>query len=977
MTSPPDLNAKDASSLITAEMRENARRNVEQYPWAAEIRDELKRSLRPWLELSYDELWSLVPAPEIGRDSAVNRDAIGCPRQYMDGTHGDQARVFRVDLLNRPWQVQNTQTGEWFPKNDFASFYQSALDERGRFDPERGDPAFLQPGDDVEGPAREWIEDGTGVEFQDRKWFFVGFYAYHMWWKLPEVAHDMALLYTLTGNPEYARRAAILLDRIADFYPHMYERESRALGMSTSYDAGRVMGRGWENSRIQTPLSLTYDYIYDALIEDQELAEFLQRKAEQTRTGDKSSPEAVAAHIQRNLLGEFLRAIRSNHTYNPRSTGQMALAAVATALDHPRLTPENLDWLFSEEGGQLPALMVNKLSRDGTNDERGGYAFITGRESFRIANILRRYQAYDRHDLFRDYPNFRATFSMTDRLRVLDRAHLGIGDGGGSIALNSGWTLPLEMLVEGYRVYGDPAIRREMIRQAGEEPGAFIWEVYREDPINPYEATENGGEPFESRILSGYGLGLLQAASREHPRAAAIYYGTMGQHAHADRLTLHLRAHDTVLAPDMGYPLFTGRWPARIGFTSHVVSHNTVMVDDRAMEGRGRNSPSGRVVAFAEEGPLRLLDIDGDAAQVYGEQMETYRRMLVQIDLSEEDSYVLDLFWVRGGNSHRLTQNGLGKEVVLSEGMERVAQEKGTLAGPDVEFGEFYDGPANWDYRGSGFQFLKRVERAASPESPFWMDWEIMDLHQLFEPDRPVHFRVHNLGSVDELILADGVPPQRPANPETIRYTQRLRQGENLHSQFVSVLEPYAGQPLLTSVRLLKEGEDENGFFAALEVKGKDSLRDLLLVRENPGTLSAEGVEMEGRLAMVRFDGDRVIESVLVNGTRLRIEGVEEELPAAPPISGVIVGVEEGEELIFKTDGAAQVSAGDWILIESEEEADATYQVREVRGRDLLMGPTSAVLRFKDPEDYTDGMVPLVREGNRFFITNSISSRFD
>ena len=46
-------------------------------------------------------------------------------------------------------------------------------------------------------------------------------------------------------------------------------------------------------------------------------------------------------------------------------------------------------------------------------------------------------------------------------------------------------------------------------------------------------------------------------------------------------------------------------------------------------------------------------------------------------------------------------------------------QPKGTYAGEDVEFGEKEpDQPDGWEYAGSGFHYLTRVERDRNPRAP-------------------------------------------------------------------------------------------------------------------------------------------------------------------------------------------------------------------------------------------------------------------
>ena len=71
--------AKSGSVLVSAEMRAAGIRNCERFPWAASFRDALIAQLEPWMALSDEELWALLPSQEMPRDAGVMRGDEGCP----------------------------------------------------------------------------------------------------------------------------------------------------------------------------------------------------------------------------------------------------------------------------------------------------------------------------------------------------------------------------------------------------------------------------------------------------------------------------------------------------------------------------------------------------------------------------------------------------------------------------------------------------------------------------------------------------------------------------------------------------------------------------------------------------------------------------------------------------------------------------------------------------------------------------------
>lgn len=998
---------KTHSRMVTAGMRENAIRNIERYDWARQRRDELIDYVTPFMELPAEKLWRLLPSQEMGRDRQVYRHGLGSPQEFIN--HGGKQvgeGAWNINLLGRPWQLQCNRTGIWYPMNDFASYYESSLDETGRFRAGAGDPQYLQPREGVEGEARRWIDDGNGVEYKGYQWYFAARYAETMWRTLTAVAEAMGVLYTMTGDPAYARRAAIILDRMADFYPEMDETPHRRRGMHTSYGPGRVMGLSWEAGCIHLPVALTYDYIYDAIKDDTELVDFLDRMGRQYRGSDKSTFAAIDRNLRENLLIEIAEEIISRGPSESRGAYESAITALATSLDDSALTPAYLDWLFAANGGRLPFFLVDWMNRDGFNNDSGmGYIEITGKEMYTLGMILRRY-GHAGYDLFDNFPNLRNAFTMGKRVRVLDATNPMVGDGGSSMEMAARLRLPADMLLDGYKIYRTPDIAAELYHVldgdlgalpprsvldrgrlwAGHTPVSHVTDIY--EPYPEAVLDELRGEfarlasqqpAFESYNSGGFGFAALQAPSRNHPRAAGMNYGRIGHpaHPHYDRLGLHLWAFGEVLMPDVGYPLYTGDWPEYRGFTQHTASHNTVMVND-TRQGR---SYSGKTLLFADAGPLRLVDVDGLGAdpkaaqtgrwdqQVY-ENVTTYRRVVVMIDIDEADSYLLDLFWVRGGESHRLIQNG-GGTWADAPGLSLTAQSGGTMAGADVAFAEAYDGPLVVEYAGTGFQFFENVHRDDNPSEAFYIDWPIDPRYEK-PPGWKAHLRVHNLTPVQEVVLADGLPSR--GHPTRIRYCFRNRFGNNLQSQFVSVIEPYQGEPFIDSVRVVERRERAGApFAAAVEVRLRDGQRDVILVNEEAGRWQAEGVGIDGRVGMVRFDAGGEPQMLAAVAAK-EVWTAQRQLRQSPGFhTGRLVGYDDSDPQNVRVKVSAALDAdvvGRYIIFDNPKGmADASYRIEAVESPTLLnLGATPLFEKLANPTDFSKGVVYSIRQDDAFII---------
>ena len=979
--------AKSGTTLITAELRENAIRNCERFEWAAAYRDHLIEQVQPWMELSDDQLWRLPASQEMPRDAAVNRGdgCPGCGQDHYEAPYSPSR--WHVDFFERPWQVRCGNCDRWFPSNDFEAYYESALDEAGKFRLGGGDPRLLQP---REGEPAAWVDDGTGIEVGEKKWFITAHYAFRLWQQLLDVTEKMAIVYTLTGDPAYAHKAAVLLDRIADVYPEMDYHPHYRLGMECSTGGsgrGRIQGKIWETWTAQK-LSLAYDHVYDHLMHNQLLVEFSAAMSDRHGTGDKSSPEAIARHLEDNLLREFIIGVTDRRIDGNPGMHHYAMVCAAVVLDDPDETPEALDWLFEPAKGAIPFIMHERIAREGFSDESAyGYSRIPAHAFYRVVDLLHRYPGYDRHDILRDYPKFRACYTMCATSRMLDTFTPNWGDGDKCMNWSTtGMTIEKQMAMQGYEIFGGPEIAREVwfsnrktlddlfaVRPGRDrQPEGIYWHFYAEDPEAILDSLESDlGEdsgPLRSYNSGGHGVAFLQAPWRgERGRALAMYYGRMYGHGHYDRLNYLLAVDDIVMVPDMGYPLYTGRWPKRWGWVNHIISHNTCMVNDT---NPSSGSFSGKTRLFSEAGPLRVVDVDG--GDIY-EGVTTYRRSMAMVDVDDTHSYVLDVFWVRGGTNHRLIQNG-GGPAVTTEGLELTVQSTGTLAGPDIAYGEPYDGELTPHYMGTGFSFLENVSKGG-PAHEFHVDWRIVDPRRERPDDWQRHLRVHNLAEVDEVVLADGIPPLFRGNPERLRYLLRSRLGEDRESQFISVIEPYASEPFIASVRALEVESDLDVFVAAVEVTLVDGRRDVLLMTEEEGEASAGAVSMHGRVGLVRFDGEEVTVRALLQGERLDAGGATLTMPVAA-IRGTLAGWDDSDpgRLLLDLDGPDLTDevVGRYVIFDNSERSDASYLIEEVVDANTVrIGVTSLVERLVDHSDYERGVLYTVAPGDGFVIALS------
>ncbi|NUQ66276.1 MAG: heparinase II/III family protein, partial [Pirellulales bacterium] len=381
----------------------------------------------------------------------------------------------------------------------------------------------------------------------------------------------------------------------------------------------------------------------------------------------------------------------------------------------------------------------------------------------------------------------------------------------------------------------------------------------------------------QSILFPAYGLASLQSGSQENRTASLLFFGSYGPHSHADQLNLLLFSQGNALLTDIGYPMQTDAFNhQRFAWYSNTVSHNTVTVD-AAMQSRGR----GRLHAYQPAGPVQLVDASCEGT--YPGKLTLYRRVNMLVELSPTQSYLFDVFHVRGGRQHDYVALGAPAETTCEPALGP-AQEKGTLAGLDVGYEQFYDDPvlaakplgtiSYGSYCGSGFQYLFNVRRAALRTRAVFQ-WRLKkpDAGTTQYPWEGIGLRAHLLGDGDEIIAAEGKPQRYAYLPQTVQFLLRRRTGDNLASAFVTVYEPYRQTPLIRRIVPVSL-EPNDGETVAARIELADGAAHYVchsLKPDRPCTLDGR-LRFSGQAACLVLDAqDKPQRAMLFNGRELAL----------------------------------------------------------------------------------------------------------
>lgn len=849
----PSLFAQPVRRYYTDEKLQAMRANLVDEAWARSQRDQILQRADRWAAYDDDRLRTLVIPPQVPRGYDIHNN--GCP---VHGVKANEKGLYKWDIdFDRPFKIRCPHGDEEYPSNDFAAFLATGMTDRS-----------LLTGD--------YADDGWGWQHPDDaagkpKYWFVAYYAH---WSmrnfLMDAIESLGQAALVSEDSEkaqhYAHKASLLLWQLAVHYPdYLYTRQGReAKEHNASYD-GKLWNMIWET---RTPIytSLCYDAVRPFLLEDQQLAAIAGLAPSEV---DQLIRDRLLLHAAGEIVNSTGRIIGNYGMH------QRALITLALVLDEKQKTPTSqqmIDWLLANpapksfaELGMRDALET-LVHRDGVPHESGSYNNLFVRELTSLAADM----VATGTNLFL-HPRFRKLVTWQFDIVTAGEFTPAIGDSGDIFSRGRDWND--DVCAAALPYIDDPRlawVARNRTRRAGDllaMPPKLDLSKY------PEEAPVIGDKPY---LLPGHGLANLQQGAPGNWTASSLFFGSWTHHIHHDQLNLMIFAHGNCLLMDIGYPEQTDSFNhRRFGFMNNTIAHNTVTVD-ATKQNRGK----GVLRGFEPNGFAQFSD--AEIRGVYP-NVSLYRRANLLIEAVPGQSYIFDVFHVRGGHRHDYAAYGTQAEVVCEPDLGPVRTE-GTLAGADVPYEYFFDDdklrgqkmgtvPAS-HYRGSGYQFLRNVQQAALNDVARFT-WHLTE-PKPGQPKRPwqgIALRAHILGDGEQLFSADGIVQDLAYMPESVRCFIRRREGENLTSRFMTVYEPFHAKPFIERVvPVIIEPED--GHAAAALVELADGSRHYVFHSLTPDQryLLDGKLAVQGHAAVLDLDKDgQPRRAKLIGGRELRL----------------------------------------------------------------------------------------------------------
>lgn len=688
-----------------------------------------------------------VYPPELARAFDVHR--VGCP--VCGDAINKHGRFAWIIDYHKPFKVQCPECKTIFPDNDFEAYWKSGFKDKSLL-------------------TGKYVDDGRGWRPApgEPKYWFVAHYVHQRIWKDSPFLR-LAEAYTRTGDKEFARRSAAMIDKYAEYYRYYdHNKQSRYAEEVYSEYTGRIVNMIWE-----TFLTSRFADAYNAILP------FLNEPDAELQELTGKTNEEIKENIKENMFRVMANDIMSRNGRNEGNYGmhQKGLLKIAKILKDQDMVKWVTDF------NKIPALkyapleyaLFTNLFGDGAPLESPGYNALW------LENISEMFLLLKENgvDEVAKYPSIRHLFTYPERLMLCGKYSHSSGDSG---------TMRSRSIF-----CGSVNLRRRLFRASPTPLNAWYYLIssnYSKAVADEVKDIVPAKMGYNSTLLGACGWASLQNGNIKAPTAAVLSYTNYISHTHSDKLHFEIFAENAPLMADFGYPdSASSDDKERAGIYMNTVSHNTVIVDaTRQKHGfaRTRRFDTGD---FAQ---MVSAEVDG----VYND-VSQYRRDILTCEVAPGKTIFFDVFRVTGGKQHDLFMHSCGDTIEST--IEFTVQEGGTLAGKDVPYGVFYDEPQLENltgnerdynvYRGSGYQYLTNVRKASVPANQS-ISFPITNRDNFVSNPGTV-LKVHMLDAEKELFISTGLPPRTQKNPQQhVMYMTRRRTGEkNLKSAFATIYE--------------------------------------------------------------------------------------------------------------------------------------------------------------------------------------------
>ncbi|NUP99248.1 MAG: heparinase II/III family protein, partial [Armatimonadetes bacterium] len=665
-------------------------------------------------------------------------------------------------------------------------------------------------------PNAQYPDDGGGYHSPDgRIHYFVGSWNAWVTEQWGNAIDQLADAYALTGDEKHADRAAFFLDLLASIYP---ESSSGSWDYPSSPPSGRFARPWYQVARVLVRYVEASDLIWNSpALEKPSLRPELEQgfpaspRLQQREVGTTDvAGQSRAGMSRRENISLNLIQDGSYYCYSHSFDGKLhnghadymrgALAGGAL-LGIPEYVEVAVNGPYS-----LLAMVANNCDRDGRYYETSlGYALHARELYLTFLGPLTNWRDKNHpngYDITAD-ARFRSFYRLP-ALSVQCAGHApNFGDSGPDNSQLFPASRPYDqidyLMAEELYASSSGAAREEFARilrwlgrgnvERRRETNANRWMLFHAEPVHDGPDAlppDLERQVFGSWFLGQKGVAILRDGADQHAQAAFLRYGPSLNHGDLDDLGLIYYAKGWQMTYEIGYGL--GSTHTQVGWGSQTASHSIVTVDEQSQKGPGSG---GSLHLFARLPGLKLVEASSPLS--YRSQgVSEYRRTVAMIG-EGEDQILVDLFRVDGGRQHDYIVGSQFQEQTVS-GVELGAAEPGSLAGPDISWGDKQGPDADiiglpnkpyWNPPpGNGYGFLYQPRRGR-PGGPWAAEWKLGGSNE-------ARFQVHFVNEPNTEAITAKAPGLYPRNNNASYAVARRRGDQGLRSAFASIMAPLA-----------------------------------------------------------------------------------------------------------------------------------------------------------------------------------------
>jgi hypothetical protein len=763
-------------------------------------------------------------------------------------------------------------------------------------------------------PDEDHPDDGTG--WRDDKgntYYFVarwngGFVEY-----LSGVLDQLAQAYALTGEPEYAHKAAVILDALATIYPTATEGPLDYPGLQPGVEGGRLERPYYQTARVLLRYTVAADLIWNSGELEKQSVTNPALNVKDNIIYNMLLNGADYCYREANKKGYIDQLHNGTADYNKAVLAVGSLLGIDTYIEWGVHGPTSLE-----------VMLANNINRDGMYFETTTlYTDVVRTLYAEIAELLYKLRSpqYPQGVNMYDHPRFGALYTSKEAMFVAGRNPM-FGD-----------SAPDETTTIG-KPYDEAAAKlflRLALRVSDPQQQAYYWQKVAEavdvvvfavvdfwGVMNVTEVPQlqkpSTDYILSSGVVGGSGFVVMRSGK---DRGVVMRYGPTLNHGQYDELSLLIYANGREMSFDPGY----GDAHYRTGFLHQTVAHLTTVVNQqRQLSG----SSAGGSLQFFSTTPGMSIASACDTPAYAHLGVNHYCRTLAYTDTSPTQSYLVDIFRVQGGSVRDYSFHSRGLNFQIT-GVEMGPQQSGSVASPQYtwhnQIGEdlrvipHRDEVYSWNAppgNGYGFLGLPSIGQTDGTWSASWSgDRAKLRLTMLPEAGR-------------EVIVA-----QSPSPMGDTKYVLARDQGDK--SQYVAVIDATGANFSVTQVEPLQVSQASGSDFTpvAFSVELAESqiaaapvgtsVVDVYLSSLSGSFTASSSLGQfttDGEIAMVRLSGDQPIAFHLAKGSYLSANGwAITGVPAA--ITGKIVAVDyaAGTLLVSATDEISQAMCGEYAYV--------------------------------------------------------------